>query len=78
MPAWFKLHLELLCRERDITLDEHVLAALTGWDRFDALRDEVLPDLRARWTAANEQLERVDPREPTYRVALKRRRRDAD
>ena len=77
VPAWFKLHLELHCRERDITLDDHILKALVGPDSLDTLRDDVLPDLRARWTAANEQLDRVDPRKPEYRVALNRRRRGA-
>ncbi len=73
LPAWFKLHLELHCRERDIELDDHILDALAGWDRIDTRRDEVLPGLRKRWTATNEQLDRVDPRTPEYR----RRTRDA-
>ncbi len=67
VPAWFKLHLELFCRERDITLDDHILDALVGPDGLDDLRDDVLPELRARWTAVNEQLKRVDPRVPEYR-----------
>ena len=63
VPAWFKLHLELHCRKWDITLDDHILDALVGPDdRLDDLRDEVLPGLRKRWTDANEQLAREDPR----------------
>ena len=33
LPAWFKLHLELWCRERDITWDEDLFKALAGPDR---------------------------------------------
>ncbi len=77
MSAWFKLHLELLCRERDITLGDHMLNSLAGPDGLDELREDVVPTLRSRWTAANEQLERVDPRTPEYRSTL-RKRRDAD
>lgn len=73
VPAWLKLHLELLCRERHMTLTDHLLNALAGPDGLDALRDDVVPGLRARWTDANEQLDRVDPRTPEYR----RRVRDA-
>ena len=73
VPAWFKLHLELFCRERDITLYEYVLAALTGRDdRLDDVRDSVLRELRARWTDANERIDRVDPRTPEYRSAQRR------
>lgn len=73
VPAWFKLHLELHCRERDVTLTNHILDALAGPVGLDALRDDVVPGLRTRWTHANEQLCRVDPRTPEYR----RRVRDA-
>ncbi|MCH6587669.1 MAG: helix-turn-helix domain-containing protein, partial [Proteobacteria bacterium] len=68
VPAWFKLHLEVHCREWDITLDDHILDALTGPDRLDVFRDDVLPGLRVRWTNANEKMERVDPRAPGQRA----------
>lgn len=77
LPAWFKLHLELLCRERDMTMGDHVEAAVVGPDGLDAQLDAVLPRLWVRWTAANEKLRRVDPRTATYRLTLRRRRRDA-
>ena len=76
VPAWLKLHLELHCREWDITLDEHLFEALAGPDGLTELRDHVLPGLPKRWTNANEQMDRVDPRTPEYRSAL--RRVDAD
>lgn len=80
VPAWFKLHLELHCTAHGLTLDDHVRGALTGFDfdSLDALRDEVLAGLRARWTALNEKLPRVDPRAPEYRRALKGRRANGD
>lgn len=78
VPAWLKLHLELLCRERGATLRDVVLEALAGGEGLDGLRSDVLAELRARWIAANERLPRVDPRTPEYRVELKRRRPSGD
>jgi transposase len=72
VPAWVALHLELLCRERDKSLADHILEALAGPDGIREAREDVLGSLRARWTEQNERFPRIDPRKWTYRAALTR------
>ncbi len=72
VPAWFKLHLELFCRERDLSLEEHVINLICGPDGWRELREDVLPSLRPRWYRVNDNLPRVDPRHPAYRARLGR------
>lgn len=52
VPAWLRLHWELVRWEADA-------ADVEDW--YD-LRAEVLPTLEERWTEVNERLPRVDPR----------------
>ena len=68
VPAWVKLHLELLLLERDWTLKEHILALLADAhpDRLPAeleeRREEFLEDLAVRWSRILAQLPEEDPR----------------
>jgi transposase len=73
MPAWLKLHLEIVCREKDRTLGEHLLGALMEWNALRELRDEIIPALPGRWTNENEKLPRVDPRSWAFKLELEKR-----
>lgn len=64
VPAWFALHLQLACRERDQTLEGFILDCLTDEEPLERLWEEALvtrSDLRDRWRNQYERLPREDP-----------------